>query len=86
MPNITMENVWYIIVCILIGALVGWLAGKIMKSKFNMLGNVIIGLLGGALAGWVGGIIASLGTWAVSFILAVVFSCLLIWLSRKLFK
>lgn len=41
---------------IVIGALVGWLAGKIMHSSRGLLGNIILGwvgsILGNYLAGW----------------------------------
>ena len=59
-----------IIVSLLIGGLVGWLAGKIMHSKGGLLRNILVGIVGGALGGWLG----SGG------------SCLLIWIMRKLFK
>ena len=38
------------------GALVGWLAGIIMKSNKSLLGNIILGIVGS----FVGGFIASL--------------------------
>ena len=44
-----MNFIWFI----LIGALVGWLAGQIWKgSGFGMLGNIIVGILGGVIGGW----------------------------------
>lgn len=37
-----------------IGAVAGWLAGKLMKSGgFGLLGNIVIGLLGAFLGGYV---------------------------------
>ena len=40
----------HILVSLLIGALVGWLAGKIMHSKGGLIRNIVLGLLGGARA------------------------------------
>lgn len=39
---------------LIIGALAGWLSGKIMEGRgFGLLGNVIIGILGAFLAGMI---------------------------------
>lgn len=50
-----------IIITILIGALCGWLAGKIFKGGgLGALLNIIVGVLGGALGSWLlGGIIGN---------------------------
>lgn len=47
-----MNFLWFII----IGALAGWIAGKIMKGRgFGILGNIIVGIIGGIIGGWVFG-------------------------------
>ena len=75
------------LVSLLIGALVGWLAGKIMHSKGGLIRNIILGLVGGALGGWLGGLIGVEPTsWISSILIGIGGSCLLIWLMRKLFK
>lgn len=38
----------YIIISILIGALIGWIAGKIMNSKHGFWMNCLLGIIGGA--------------------------------------
>lgn len=41
------------IIFILIGAIAGWLAGRVLKgSGFGLLVNIIIGIMGGILGGW----------------------------------
>ncbi len=41
-----------------IGALAGWLAGKIYKgSRFGLVGNIIIGVIGSVLGGFIFSII-----------------------------
>ncbi len=41
------------LIFILVGAIAGWLAGKIMKGRgFGLVGNIIVGLVGGLLGGW----------------------------------
>ncbi|MBS3738772.1 GlsB/YeaQ/YmgE family stress response membrane protein [Mesohalobacter halotolerans] len=43
---------------ILIGAVSGWIAGKIWKGAgFGLLGNIIVGIIGGFLGGWVAGLV-----------------------------
>ena len=45
-----MSFVWFII----IGALSGFIAGKIMKGGgFGLLVNIIVGIIGGILGGWI---------------------------------
>ena len=45
-----------ILLWLLFGALVGWIAGMIMKSKNTLLMNIIFGIVGS----FVGGIVAAL--------------------------
>lgn len=41
---------------LLIGAVAGWLAGKLMKGGgFGILVNIILGIFGGLFAGWLFG-------------------------------
>lgn len=49
-----MDFLWFLI----IGAVAGFLAGKIMKGGgFGLVGNVIVGILGGVLGGWLFGVL-----------------------------
>ena len=38
-----------IIVSLVIGGIVGWLAGKIMNSALTVIGNIGLGIIGGIL-------------------------------------
>jgi uncharacterized membrane protein YeaQ/YmgE (transglycosylase-associated protein family) len=59
---------------IIIGAIAGWLAGKIFKGKsFGFIMNIIIGIAGGAIGGWAFGF---LGIHAFSFIGRIIISVL----------
>ena len=41
-----------LIVLVVVGALAGWLSGKIMQGRgFGVLGNIIVGIVGAFLAG-----------------------------------
>ncbi len=46
-----------LIIFLAIGALVGWLAGNIVKgSGFGVLGNIIVGIVGAVLGGFIFGL------------------------------
>jgi uncharacterized membrane protein YeaQ/YmgE (transglycosylase-associated protein family) len=41
---------------IIVGAIAGWLAGKVMKGRgFGLFGNIIIGVIGALVGGWLAG-------------------------------
>lgn len=43
----------WLIYVIIIGAIVGWLAGQLMKGRgFGLFGNIIVGVLGAIVGGW----------------------------------
>ena len=44
-----------ILVSLIIGALAGWLAGKIMNKGMGLLVCIIVGVIGGFLGSWVFG-------------------------------
>ena len=47
-----------IIIMLVIGAVAGWLAGKIMKGRgFGVIGNIIVGIVGAILGGFIFGLI-----------------------------
>jgi len=71
-----------LIVTILVGALVGWLAGVIMKDQGSWLRNIILGIVSGALSGW---LLAPKGL-ILGIACSVAVACLLIFLAKKIFK
>ncbi|MDB6176692.1 GlsB/YeaQ/YmgE family stress response membrane protein [Paracoccus sp. Z330] len=78
-----MEGIgWFL--SIILGAIAGWIAEKIMKSDHGLIMNVILGIVGAVLGnglfrlllgGTAGGAIGQL-------IVAVIGACILIWLGR----
>ena len=41
---------------IVVGAIAGWLSGKVMKGRgFGLLGDIIVGVAGGLVGGWLAG-------------------------------
>ncbi|MDD5080358.1 MAG: GlsB/YeaQ/YmgE family stress response membrane protein [Candidatus Omnitrophica bacterium] len=51
-----MENnsVGYWVWFLLIGAVIGWLAGLIVRGRgFGLLGDIVVGIVGAMLGGWI---------------------------------
>ena len=41
---------------VVVGAIAGWLAGKVMKgSGFGLIGDIVIGVIGALVGGWLAG-------------------------------
>jgi Transglycosylase associated protein. len=75
---------WWII----IGAVAGWLAGKLMRGGgFGLLVNILVGIGGAIIGGWVFGLLGiSTGSGIIgSLITALVGAVLLLWII-SLFK
>ncbi len=76
-----------LIITIVVGGIIGWLAGMIMKTggQMGILANVIVGIIGSSLGFWLAGMLglAAYGTiarWAV----AVAGAAILIWILKML--
>ena len=47
-----------ILYTLIIGAIIGWLAGVIMKGGgFGLIGDIVVGILGALIGGWVFGLL-----------------------------
>ena len=63
-----------LLIGIVIGGIVGWLASIVMKSNAQMgiVANVIVGILGGALGHFLAGLVgisgSGIGTWIISLV------------------
>jgi len=61
-----------LLIALVIGGIVGWLASIVMKSNAQMgiIANVLVGIVGGALGHFVAGMlgisVGGIGTWLVS--------------------
>ena len=68
---------------LIMGALVGWIAGKLMDAEGSLIQNIIIGIIGSAVGSVVFGFYAY--GWIANLLVSVVGACIFIWLGRKLF-
>lgn len=76
---------WNFLGWLVIGALIGWVASKIMRGKGGLIRNIILGVAGSVVGGWLANY-AGIGTgnvWSIGgFLIAVGGACILILLSR----
>ncbi len=72
-----MGLIWFLI----IGAVAGWLAGKIMKGKgFGLLGNLLVGIVGAVIGGFLFDVIGLVAYGLIgSLIMALVGAIVLLW-------
>ena len=77
----------HLLASLVIGALSGAIANKIMngnpKSFFQ---NALLGIVGGLVGGFLGDLIGIGGGWISGILLAIAGSCLVVWLARKIVK
>ena len=71
-----------IIITILVGALVGWLAGMIMKSKHGFWVNCLLGILGALLGDALAGALHIGGGFIVELLIAIGGTCIVIAIAR----
>ena len=79
-------NLFGLIGTLIMGALVGWLAGMLMGEGGGLLRNIIIGVVGSAVGSTVFGLFGFYAYgWFANLIVDVAGACLFIWVARKLF-
>lgn len=71
-----------LIIFLAIGALVGWLAGNIVRGRgFGVLGNIVVGIVGAVLGGFVFGLFGiTTGGLLGSIIMATIGAVILLYL------
>ncbi|MBW7055258.1 GlsB/YeaQ/YmgE family stress response membrane protein [Paracoccus bogoriensis] len=74
------------IMTIILGALAGWIAERIMKSNHTLLLNIVVGIVGALLGNWLFRLLfdATLGGIVGQLIVAVIGAVILIWLVRAI--
>ena len=71
---------------IIMGALVGWIAGKLMNQEGGLLRNIVVGVIGSFVGSLVFGLVgfSAHGLFA-NLVVGIVGACLFIWVGRKIF-
>lgn len=82
--------VYALIVWLVIGAIAGWLAQRILGKvgPFGLIGDIIIGIVGAIIGGYLLGLLGASGTGGilVSFLTALIGAVLLVWVLSKIVK
>jgi uncharacterized membrane protein YeaQ/YmgE (transglycosylase-associated protein family) len=75
-----------LIVTLIIGGIIGWLASILMKSdgQMGVLANVLIGIVGSFLGSWMAGLLGVQAEGAARYLVALVGAMLLIGIVRAL--
>jgi len=76
----------HLIGSLIMGSLVGWIAGKLMNVEGSLLRNIVVGVVGSLVGSAVFGLLGfyAYGLFA-NLLVDVVGACLFIWIGRKLF-
>ncbi|MBQ9544155.1 MAG: GlsB/YeaQ/YmgE family stress response membrane protein [Clostridia bacterium] len=75
-----------ILVSLAVGALIGWLAGIIMKSKGGLVQNIIVGIVGSVVGGVIAKAVGIGGGWIVELLIAIAGGCLVLWIVNLIQK
>lgn len=75
-----------VIIWLVIGGVIGWLASLVMKTDAQMgiVANVIVGIIGAGLGGWLAGQLGIAASGAMTYVVAVAGAALLIVILRAL--
>jgi uncharacterized membrane protein YeaQ/YmgE (transglycosylase-associated protein family) len=80
---ILIPSVQYLITWIIIGALAGFLASKVVRGKgYGLLGNTVVGLIGAVVGGFLASLLGVGGRFGFvgSLVVAFIGACLFLWL------
>jgi uncharacterized membrane protein YeaQ/YmgE (transglycosylase-associated protein family) len=75
---------------LIVGVIVGWLAGMVIKGRgFGLIGNIIVGVVGALIGGWLAGAVFNIpnpisGFNLTTFIVAFLGSVLVLYAARLL--
>ena len=73
---------------LIVGVIVGWLAGMVIKGKgFGLIGNIVIGVIGALVGGWLAGAVFNIhdpisGFNFTTFIVAFLGAVLVLYVAR----
>ena len=74
-----------LLISLITGAVIGWIAGGIMGSKGGLLRNIVLGIVGSGVGGFLAELIGLHGVGLGGLLISVAGACLVIFVCRKLF-
>lgn len=78
----------HLIVFLIIGGVIGWLAGIIVKGRgFGVLADIVIGILGSIFGGWMSEVLGlSISSSSGEFLMALIGAVVLVGLTRLVIR
>ena len=69
-----------IIVWLIIGALAGWLAGKLVKGgRFGLIGDIVVGIVGAVIGGWLASVLGvSIGSGFIASVITAIIGAVIL--------
>jgi uncharacterized membrane protein YeaQ/YmgE (transglycosylase-associated protein family) len=69
-----------IVVWLIIGAIAGWLAGRLIKGGgFGLIGDIVVGIVGAVIGGWLAGALGiSIGSGLIASIITAVIGAVIL--------
>jgi uncharacterized membrane protein YeaQ/YmgE (transglycosylase-associated protein family) len=68
---------------IILGALAGWIAEKVMKFDTGLIMNIVLGIVGALVGNFLLGLVGvGMGGWLGQLIVAIIGACILIYVYR----
>jgi uncharacterized membrane protein YeaQ/YmgE (transglycosylase-associated protein family) len=77
-----------IIVWLVIGAIAGWLAGKLVKGGgFGLVGDIVVGIIGAVIGGWLAGALRiHIGSGFISSVITAVIGAVILLVLLRVIK
>lgn len=76
-----------LIVLLIVGAVAGWLASKIMRGQgFGLLGNIVVGIVGAVIGGVIFGLVGFAPTSIIGQIISATIGAIVLLYLVQLFK
>jgi len=69
-----------LIVWLIIGAIAGWLAGRLVKGGgFGLIGDIVVGILGAVIGGWLYGVLGiSIGSGFIASVITAIIGAVIL--------
>lgn len=71
---------------LLIGLAAGWLAGRIMKGRLGLIGDLVVGVIGSFLGGWLFGVLGISTSGIIGALITALVGAIVLLFLVRLFK
>jgi uncharacterized membrane protein YeaQ/YmgE (transglycosylase-associated protein family) len=77
-----------IIVWLIVGALAGWLAGRMVRGGgFGLIGDIVVGIVGAVIGGWLAGVLGiSIGGGFIASVITAIIGAVILLVILRVIK